>query len=230
MEFVEEDFNRMRFNPMAVPQGKLLVDHYPELTRIFTSEVRLNISMQFGNSGTERVAKYICFMYDPNSPLRSLSNYALRKSSAMRLARFPITMPNMGEPVFPDDASDSLTRTPHRDLFTNKLPLTNRLIVLFIRAFMDYKYAYLCALEETYWRNLESMIDGHNTASGDKSSMDTVDKAKAKLDEVYAEIFTEKPERELTQETMMVMEEDKLGIEPEDMAKRLKNGEYIKPH
>lgn len=229
MEFIDDDFTRMRFNPRVVPITKSVVEHYEDLRRIFTRTTMIELETAYGYGGAERVARYVCYMYDMNTPLQRITNYGSRKTTAMKLAGFPIKDNELQEPTFPKEW-EGPSRSPNRDLYANKGILANRVIVLFIRAFKDYKYTHLKAMEETYFRNIENMMNGNNSSSQDKGAMEVVEKTKKMLDELYEEIYTAKPELELMQETMMVMEEEGLGIEPEDIARRLKNGEYIKPY
>lgn len=234
MEFIEDDFVRMRFNPRVVPQGKRIIDHYPDLQRIFRRDAVFFLETQFGTGGAERVIRYICFMYDMHTPLKRIVNYSSRKTTAMKLAGFSIKDNELIEPSLDKDELDStgieVTFTPHKDLFYNKMDMTNRLIVLFARSFKDYNYVRLQAMEETYFRNIENMMNGKNNASQDKGAMEVVEKTEKVISALYEEVYNGKPEKDLIKETMMVMEEDSLGIQPEDIARRLLDGEYIRPY
>lgn len=246
MEFTNEDFSGMLFNPSVVTGGKSLTSYYPELDTMFGGVDYVINAESYG--GLDRVLRYICYMYDMRTPLRKITSYPSRKKKAMQLAGYSFdedgNIVNSSTPTptgkgkrkrYDDDDDDDDDDAPKKrgknkfkDVMTGKSVFVNRMIVLYLRRFRNHEYAYLVAMEEAYFRNMEKIMFSDNTSTEDKNSLALIENVKSRIDSAYQDVFLHKPDSQHVEEIFMVIEEEKMGISPEDMARRLAQGEYIR--
>lgn len=242
MEFKNEDFLEMLFNPTAVPEKKTMVSHYDEINKMFGNPEFVLNAENYG--GLDRVLKYICFMYDMRTPLRKITSYPSRKKKAMQLSGYTfdedgniqesLGVKAKGRPKKEGNEDEEMiaratkNRSPFKDVMTGKSVLVNRMIVLYLRRFRNHEYAYLVAMEEAYFRNMEKIMFSDNTSTEDKNSLILIESIKSKIDSAYQDVFLHKPDSAHVEEVFMVIEEEKMGISPEDIARRLTSGEYIR--
>lgn len=240
MEFNKEDFSEMLFNPTVVPEKKTMLTQYIELEKMFGSMDFVINADQYG--GIDRVLRYICFMYDMRTPLRKITSYPARKKKAMQLAGYLFDKDGQiqesleakipkGRKKKTDEGTVSNTaskRTYFKDVMTGKSVFVNRMIVLYLRRFRNHEYAYLVAMEEAYFRNMEKIMFSENTSTEDKNALLLIENVKSRIDSAYQDVFLHKPDSQHVEEVFMVIEEEKMGISPEDMARRLAQGEYIR--
>jgi hypothetical protein len=231
--------NDMMFNPMDdKAKGMNMFKVYPDLNILKTPSTVFEAE-PYG--GIERVVRYILYMYDRRTPLRQIKSYKARKRHAMLLAGYEfeddivkeVAKPKRkdkdedGEPKkYPEGASHMF---PIRTMMQGRSNFVNRLSVLFVRMFRSYDFSLLTALEESFHRNIENMYQGDNKAKEDKDVLDYINKSKASIMALYEDIYHSKPDQELISETMMVIHEESMGLNPESMADRLSEGRYLKP-
>lgn len=240
MEFNKEDFSEMLFNPTVIPDKKTMLSYYSELEKMFGGMDFVINADQFG--GIDKILRYICFMYDIRTPLRKITSYPARKKKAMQLAGYLFDkdgqiQESLGTKVSKRgkkktnedfDPMPSSKGTSFKDVMTGKSVFVNRMIVLYLRRFRNHEYAYLVAMEEAYFRNMEKIMFSDNTSTEDKNSLLLIENVKSRIDSAYQDVFLHKPDSQHVEEIFMVIEEEKMGISPEDMARRLAQGEYIR--
>ena len=233
MVITKEMCSEMMFNPM-VPnaEGNKIFKIYPQLEWLKTVDAVFECE-PYG--GVDKVVRYILFMYDAKTPLKKINNYKSRKRNAMMLAgyEFDGDLPKESSRKKVKDGEKIPMGYKHMNpiqmMMAGKSPIVNRMIVLYVRMFKSHKFALLSGLEESFFRNVENMYSGDNAAKEDKEALIFVEKSQKAISDLYEDIYHAKVDNELISETMSVIFEESLGLNPESMAERLSEGKYVSP-
>lgn len=211
MDFRIEEFEDMTFNPM-VKGNRPMIELYPVLKRFLNPEMHIALD-QIG--GTDKVLRVLAFMFDPGTPLKRITNYQARKKEAMLLARYKTGKLEGGWGT-----------AEGKFMYEERDPIVHRIIVLFVRQFRSPQYTAYVAYERAFHRATEQLIAGTGT---DSKTIQVIEELRTKMAEAEKALYSGKPSEAVSQETLMVMEEEMLNISPENIAERLKLGQYIKP-
>jgi hypothetical protein len=95
----------------------------------------------------------------------------------------------------------------------------NQKIVQYVRHHKNYKYAYQVSIEASY-SNLMLDIQG-----GETKSISEARKLRDELEENLLELLNQDNNPYLRDEILRYMEDERLALRPEDIAKKLQNGE-----
>jgi len=80
VKFKQEDFKKMRYNPMEVPKGTSLLDHYPTL------KLYKELDKKVVGFDADKILSYVIFLIDDNSPFFKVEDFAQRHRLAAQQA------------------------------------------------------------------------------------------------------------------------------------------------
>jgi len=195
----------MMYDPTRVPEGSDILKFYKDLGKI--KEFRLNPGEGLDNN---KVIQYILCMYDKNSPYRrKYADVLKRKIEVAHDVEFKI-----------DDNGDfdSLVE----DFLKGKNITVNRKIVQYVRLHRSYKWSYQVSVEAAY-SNLMLEILGGETKNISKAR-----ELKDELEENLLELLNQDSNPHLKDEILRFMEDERLALRPEDIAKKSQNNESLK--
>jgi len=214
MFFKPEDFESMLFNVVEVDRKKSIFFFFEEL-KIFNQyekEVEIETNLDF-----DKVMRYIILLYERNTPLTVIDKFSLRKAKAAEFAGFEIVKGKDGEPSFNKQVLKLLS-TPC------EFVTVNRIIVLFLRFHRSHKFSTHRLYNEMYYGAAEKIMNGEYT----KTNKELLDMLTNDMELSHFDLFqTKNVDENLREEMEMVMLEEAIGLNPEDMAKRLQEGKYF---
>ena len=196
--FAESEFKDMMFNVASVSSQKYVTNAYPKLRKIAEFKLPLN------NIHKDKVIRYIMFLYDAKSPFRVKFNDILQRK--VEVAKGAGWETDTGG-LF-DDNVESLLRGDNKN--------ANQMAVAFIRLHRNFKYSYLIALEETFYRYL------NETLMGNMTNVTKMKSTQAELEEIITELTNEDTNPSLRNELLRYVEESRLNLRPEDIARMAK--------
>ena len=192
----------MRFDPTRVPEGTEVLKFYKDLGRI--KEFKANPGEGLDNN---QVMQYILLMYDMRSPYRKKFNDVLkRKIEVAHDCMFKTGDGGTFESVV-------------EDFLKGKNRIVNQKIVQFVILHRSYKYSYQISVETAYF-NLMLEIQ-----AGDTKSISKLGEIRDELETNLTELLNQDENFYLKEEMLKYIEDDRLQLRPEDIAKKLQNGE-----
>jgi len=200
-EFHVREFNSMLFNPIQVPDGADVLKLYKDLAKY--KEFKLNPGEGIDKN---KVLLYIFSMYDLHSPYRKkYDDVRKRKIAIAHDVKFPMD-------------EEGRFASPIEDLLQGKNEKVNRMIVAYVRMHRNFKYSYLVSLEASYYGMLEGVIAGDNT------KVKTIKEAQEELEETLMDVLAGDNNIETRKELLQYMEDERLGLRPEDIAQKMRDG------
>jgi hypothetical protein len=202
LQFHQKEYSQMRFDPTRVPEGTDVLKFYKDLGRI--KEFRANPGESLDNN---KVMQYIMLMYDMHSPYRMKYNDVLkRKIEVAHDCQFEVQAGGVFESVV-------------EDFLKGKNAIVNKKIVQYVILHRSYKFAYQISMETAYF-NLMLEIQ-----SGETKNISKLSDMRDELESNLTEMLNQDTNYFLRDEILKYMEEDRLQLRPEDIAKKLQNGE-----
>ena len=203
-QFHSKEFLQMMYNPDKVSEGTSVLSFYKDLAKI--KEFKWNPGEGIDN---EKLIRYILLMYDRNSPYRKkYSDISRRKIEIAHDVGFP-TM------------EDGKFESPIEDFLKGRNTIVNRKIVAYIKLHRSYKYAYQVSIEETYYNLIEGML------GGETKNVAELRKLRDELEENLLELLNQDNNPVLKDEILRYIEEERLALRPEDIARKMQKGEKI---
>lgn len=204
MEFGINDFNSLRFNVRRQPAKR---DLFEAFTVLQTVNNLKDIPKTHNGVDRNAIIRYIVYMYDLNSPLRSaIPNLMERKQHAASLANMPTEKKR-----FTKEAEN---------IILNKDRFINAAIVSFVTKFNSATYSRLVASENAYQVLLLRMMDG----DVDNKTLEMIDGLESSINEMSNRLISEMA-GQLKDELYNRIEKEKLALRPEDIAQKLEEGE-----
>jgi hypothetical protein len=201
-QFHSKEFQQMMFNPDRIPEGTSVISFYKELGKI----KEFKASAGEGIDG-DKVNLYILLMYDKNSPYRKKFHDALkRKVEVAHDCGFEVIEGGMFE-------------SPIEDMLKGKNEIVNKKIVQFVRMHRSYNYSYQVSVETAY-ANLMLEIQ-----AGETKGLRQLADMRDDLERNLTEMMNEDNNPYLKDEILRYMESERLALRPEDIAKKMQNGE-----
>jgi hypothetical protein len=185
-----------------VPDGTPVLKYFKELgkTRVFSLDQGESID-------NNKVIQFILLMYDKNSPYRKkFSDVLKRKIEIAHDCEFP--MEEGG--VFTD---------PVEDFLKGKNKVVNRKIVEYVRLHRSFKYAYIVSVESAYYNLMLDIL------GGDIKNIMKAKELQGELEDNLLEMLNQDSNAFLKDEILRFMESDRLDLRPEDIAKKMQQGE-----
>jgi len=201
-QFTDIEFRGMMFNLAKVPEETSVLTIFPELKKhkIFKKSPGPEIDNNL-------VILYIIAMYDKSTPYRSKYPDVLkRKVEIAHDVGF-----NMDEKGNFDDPVENLLKGMNK--------VVNQKIVEFIRMQRSFKYTYLVTIEASYYNVMLEVIEGATKRIPDLRNI------QEELEETMAQLMVEDDNPYLKDAVLRYMEEERLGLRPEDIALKLANNE-----
>jgi len=187
------------YNPKILANDKSLVRKYPPLGKLPSWR------MQLTSIHKEKVFRYIIYMYDRNSPLRTkYSDLDRRRLEAAKEAGF-----RTEQGVFPEEVENMLM---------GKIPKINRMIVDFVRHHRSYKYSYLVANEESFYKIMQQVLNGETKQIAD------LDRIGKQLEETLSEMLNEDDNVAIMDAVVKYIEDERISeqLRPEAIARKMK--------
>ena len=200
--FHSKEFIGMLYNPERIPDGTSVLSFYKELGRI--KEFKQSAGEGIDNN---KVHLYILLMYDKNSPYRKkYSDVLKRKIEVAHDIGFELIEGGMFESAI-------------EDILKGRNDIVNKKIVQFVRMHRSYAYSYQVSVEASY-ANLMLEIQG-----GETKSITKLGDLRDELERNLMEMLGQDNNPYLKDEILRYMESERLDLRPEDIAKKMQNGE-----
>ena len=201
-QFHSKEFQNMMFNVDKIPEGTSVLQFYKDLGKI--REFKTSAGEGLDNN---KVNLYVLLMYDKGSPYRKKYTDVLKRK--IEVAH------DVGFEVVEGGIFDSVVE----DFLKGRNAIVNKKIVQFVRMHRNYKYSYQVSIEATY-ANL--MLD---IQSGDTKGIKTLGELRDELEENLLEILNQDNNPYLKDEILRYIEDERLALRPEDIAKKAQNGD-----
>lgn len=201
-QFNEREFSQMMYNPIKVPEGVSVLKFYKDLNKVRT--FKLSPGPEIDN---DKLMQYIFCMYDKNSPYRKKYPDVLKRKV------------EIAHEVGWEDIGGGVFEPPIEDLLKGKNLVVNKKIVEYVRLHRNFKYAFLVSIEASYYNIMVDIMGGETKRISDARSIQT------ELEDTLMEILNQDNNPYLKDEILRYMEDERLKLRPEDVAKKLQNGE-----
>jgi hypothetical protein len=201
----ELDCSRMLVNVSKLKPSQDIKKAHPE---IFANHIEFALVPDGLNS--QYLFRYLCLVYDKNSPLREMfpEDINRMKSTAAQLSGFK--------------KNDSgRFNTVMEEIFVCRNHDINKMIVKYSILSRSTMYVQYVVLSEVYQK--ESL----NLLSGAKTKIDDFQKIGSELEIVRTEILNQDNNARLEASFVEFYIKDKLELRPEDIAKKIRNGELV---
>ena len=200
--FHVKEYSQMRFDPTKLPEGGDILKLYKELGK--HKEFRMDPGEGLDNN---QVMQYVICMYDMHSPYRKKHHDVLkRKIEVAHDCSFKILDGGIFEPVV-------------EDFLKGRNRVINQKIVRYAILHRSYKYAYQISVETAYF-NLMLEVQ-----SGETKSITKLGELRDELENNLSELLNQDENPFLKDEMLKYLEDEHLGLRPEDIALKLQKGE-----
>lgn len=200
-QFNNIEFRGMMFNPSKVSETDSVFKIFPDLSKykIFRAspgpEINNNLVMLF-----------IMCMYDKATPYRGkFSDVLKRKIEIANDVGFKV-----------DDHGEF--ETPIEQMLKGQNEVVNGKIVEYVRMHRNFKYTYLVTIEASYYA---LMLDVMSDATAKR--INDLRNIQEELEATAMDLVNEDNNPHLKDTVLRYVEEIRLGLRPEDIAKALKN-------
>jgi hypothetical protein len=192
----------MMYNPDKIPEGTSVLSFYKELGKI--KEFKLSAGEGLDNN---KINLYVLLLYDKGSPYRKkFKDILKRKVEVVHDLGFEITPEGLFEPIV-------------EDFLKGRNKIVNQKVVQFVRMHRSYNYSYQVSVEAAY-ANLMLEIQ-----SGETKGLKNLADMRDDLEKNLMEMLGEDNNPYLRDEMLRYMESERLELRPEDIARKLQNGE-----
>lgn len=207
-QFSKKDFERMMYNPRNIPGKKKVLHHFPELGKLPAWRRNLNTLPK------DSVLKYILCVYDKGSPFREKYNTDIvrRKLEAALEAGF-----------VPDENGQFEEEVERMMRWENNK--VNAMIIEYVRHHRSHKFAYLVAIEESFYRLVKEVAQGKTRNLGE------LEKIQDKLEETMLQIINLDDVKKAEEYILRYIEEERISdiLRPEAVAKKIQSHETAVP-
>jgi len=201
LQFTDREFQGMMYSPIRVPENTNVLHFYKELNKF--KEFRLDPGEGIDNN---KVMLYIFCMYDKASPYRKkYSDVLKRKIEVAHDCGFSTVEGGNFE-------------SPVEDFLKGKNKIVNRKIVTYVRLHRNYKYSYLVTIDESYYSLMLDIL------GGETKKIASAKEVQGELEETLLEILGQDNNPYVRDELLRYMEEERIELRPEDIAKKLQEG------
>ena len=230
MEFKDSDFEKLMFNVFIVDDKEPILRKFPVLRNYPEYKLKTHYKTEANKKGRKKktedeeglvpieidfnkIFRYIVYMYDMNSPFRIMENIITRKVEAAKLAGFEIG----GRMEFPEHIEKMLQ---------GRIININKMIIRYVRMQKNTKFAKLVIFEEAYYNELEKL---KNKEDEERTSIviDSVNKLDAEIQNLSNDILGHDNNKFLMKELYEQIEYEELGLRPEEIAQKIRDGEEV---
>ena len=192
----------MMFDPTRIPEGETVLKYFKELGK--HRAFKLDPGEGIDNN---KIMQYVLLIYDKNSPYRKKYSDVLKRKIEVA---HDIGFEDIGGGVF---------TPPVEDFLKGRNRIVNYKIVEYVRLHRNFKYAFLVSIETSYYTIMLDIMGGATKQIGDARNI------QAELEDTLMEILNEDNNPYLRDEILRYMEDERLELRPEDIAKKMQNGE-----
>ena len=201
-QFSDKEFSQMMYNPIRVQPGEGVFKVYKDLAK--HRAFKLDPGEGIDNN---KLMQYIFCIYDKNSPYKKkITDILKRKIEAAH---------DVG---FPEDEGGIFT-SPIEDLLKGRNRIVNMKIVEYVRMHRNFKYAFMTSIENSYYNIMVDIMGGATKQINDARNRQT------ELEDTLLELLNQDNNPYLRDEILRYMEDERLQLRPEDIAKKMQNGE-----
>jgi len=204
-QFSTHEFRGMMFNPAKHKENNSIFSTFPKLNsyKIFKKSPGAGLD-------NNKLMLYIFCMYDQNTPYR-------RKFPDVKKRKYEIAI-DVG---FEFVKKMRTFTDPVQDFLIGRNRIANAKIVEFVRMHRNYKYTYLVAMEESFYKVMSEVVDGET------NKMKELKGIQNDLEKTMDEILNTDDNPYVNDSLLLYIEEERLGLRPEEIALKLANGEVI---
>ena len=202
MKFAKNDFSEMLYNIYEVPRNGLK-KKFPNL---YTEEVS-NMELKQGQN-KERVIRYIVYMYDPKSPVRSIPDAMKRKREAAILAGFTLN-------------KSGTFSTNDEDVFLCDNISVNACILRFCINCKSGTYTSLITYEQALRNVMFYLLKNLPEPKHIKAAEDL----RIIVDDLSHKLLGEDDNNQLRRHLYQFVDSDSINISPEIIAEKVNRGE-----
>jgi hypothetical protein len=203
-QFSEIEFRQMMFNPAKVPGNALVLRYYKELAKhkIFKKSPGPELE-------NNKIMLYILCMYDKYSPYRTKFPNVLKRK--IEIAH-DVGFETIEGGIFEEQVETFLK---------GKNNVVNQKIVEFVRMHRNFKYTFLVGIENSYYNIMNQVIGGNTKRIADLREI------QQELEATMMEILNEDDNPYMREAVLRYIEEERLLLRPEDMAKKARENEQV---
>lgn len=198
MEFIDSDFNKLLYNFRGVSLEGDPFNDYPELLKY------KEFQSSFLPLNRVCVLRYITYVYDENSPFRDIPGLYERKRLSAIEAGF-----ELGD-------NEEFSKEVEDLIIGNNKKITD-MIVRYIQLHYNRKFTYYIYLEDQFEKILKDGISG-------SENIEKMKKLQKELESVYDEMLYGDTKGDLLKELYKFVQKERLGISPEEISEKIKNG------
>jgi hypothetical protein len=204
LSFHAKEYIQMRFDPTKVQGGEDILKFYKDLGKI--KEFRANPGEDLDNT---KVMQYVMCMYDAHSPYRTkFTDVLKRKIEVAHDCEF-----KTGE----GGVFDSVVE----DFLKGKNEIVNRKIVQYVMLHRSYKYSYQISIESAYFNLMLEVQSGVT----DSKSLAKLAELRDELENNLMELLGQDNNSYVKDTMLKYLEDERLQLRPEDIARKIQNGE-----
>lgn len=203
-QFSDKEFSQMMYNPLRIPEGESVLKFYKDLAKI--RAFKLDPGEGIDNN---KLMQYIFCMYDKNSPYRRKYSDALKRKI------------EIAHDVEFEEEGGGIFVSPIEDLLKGKNRIANLKIVEYVRLHRNFKYAFLVSIEVSYYTMMVEVMGGSVKQVSDMKGI------QIELEDTMLEILNQDNNPYLKEELLRYMEDERLQLRPEDIARKLQSGETL---
>lgn len=201
-QFNDKEFSQMMYNPMRIPEGSSVLKFYKDLNKV--RAFKLDPGPGIDN---DKLMQFVFCMYDKNSPYRKKFPDVLKRKIEVA---HDVGFEGIGGGQF---------ESPIEDLLKGRNEIVNRKVVEYVRLHRNFKYAFLVSIEASYYNIMVDIMGGATKQINDARNIQT------ELEDTLMEIMNQDNNPYLKDEILRYMEDERLRLRPEDMAKKMQEGE-----
>lgn len=199
MEFTPDDFKRMMFNVYEADMDKPFIHQFPELA--LYDEFKENLPQLDRNT----IIKYICFVYDKNSPYRvKYKDLTQRKVRAMLDAGYAL-----------NDRQEF--DKPVEDVIQGRDYKAADMAIAFIKLHCDLEYSHVILLESMYFSAMKNVFLGKN------EKIKELNEIKDSYTKAQNDLVSNDQTKAMMQSLYKSINRDRIKLSPEDIATSIKD-------
>ncbi|MGD0340525.1 MAG: hypothetical protein ABSA76_02290 [Bacteroidales bacterium] len=200
-QFHSKEYQSLMFNIDRIPEGATVLQFFKDLGKI--KEFKIDAGLGIDN---DKLMRYVILMYDKGSPYRrKFTDVLKRKIEVAHDCEFETVE---GGNFLP----------PVENFLKGKNEKVNKKIVAYVRMHRNYKYSYLVTIDESYYALMLEIL------GGETKKIASAKDVQGELEETLLEILNQDNNPYLRDEILRYMEEDRLALRPEDIAKAMQEG------
>jgi hypothetical protein len=215
MEWSDEDFKDLKFNPIGLPVKQTVVSVFPEIGR----REAFNVSKPHSGVSRDKIHRWILLVYQHGSPLLTINSPIRRKVEAAKLVGFPM----QDENNFDKDYLEAMM---------GGMDHVNAMIVDFCRMQRNPDFAELMVYEDSFHKELEKLQAEENAIERSRI-LANIKGMKERITDLRMSLLQGDENQKVFEEVMKQAEFERLELMREDIADKLQKKETpvkIKPY